>query len=120
MKARYYQQHLEAAAEAGYKPPVFRLAGEGLGVDAGKREGILNLFSAADIEKMKAAAAVGVVFANPDQKGEQLAFMKEHLPEVYAVAAKTLGLKPEQALTIGKLSNDKQPAKKHSSPSYEW
>lgn len=94
LKEKYYFEHLQRAHEAGFHPPVISIGGNAAKVGAYsetiKKEDILNPFSKEDIEKMKAAARVGVVFANPAEKEKQLAFMQAHLPEVHKIVMETL------------------------------
>jgi hypothetical protein len=101
VKEAYYVEHLKESRNKGYEQPVFsigkadgekgKLLSKLFGED--KRESpdnLLNPFSPDAVERMKEAAKAGVVFADEKRKEAQLAFMKEHLPEVYKIVMETL------------------------------
>jgi uncharacterized membrane protein len=113
LKEKYYLEHLRKAHEADFHPPVISIGGDVAKVGAYsetiKKEDILNPFSKKDIEKMKAAAQVGVVFANPAEKEKQLAFMQAYLPEVHKIIMETLRKQEQTApLIVGDTRTVKQ------------
>jgi hypothetical protein len=126
-KERHYQSHLDAAHAAGYYPPRFSIeSGQkkpimNVSSEPGDGLRILNPFSDADLEKMKAAARIGVKFIDPSQKQEQLAFMQKNLPEVYAIIQETLKRQEkEQQLVIGDTRTAHKEEQKHSRKSASY
>lgn len=103
VKEVYYAEHLKESLKKGYEQPVFSIGGEGadaakpkllaklFGKDRGESpDNLLNPFSPEAVERMKEAAKIGVVFADEKRRDEQLAFMKERLPEVHKIVMETL------------------------------
>jgi hypothetical protein len=123
LKEQFYAAHLKAVKESGGPmPPVFNLTSdknkEQVQVSDNPNSGVLNPFSPKDIGKMKAAAKVGVVFADESKKEEQLAFIKKNLPDVHAVIMQTLERqrKEPQRLVVGDTRDLKRGSK---APAYE-
>jgi hypothetical protein len=114
VKEAYYFEHLKESLRKGYEQPVFSI-GEEKGGSRGallakpfgkdsraSPDNLLNPFSPEAVERMKEAAKIGVVFADERRRGAQLAFMKEHLPEVHKIVMETLRRQERPApLVIG-------------------
>jgi hypothetical protein len=123
LKKQFYTAHLDAVQKAGGPlPPVFNLTSaknkEQVEVGGKPSDAVLNPFSQEDIQKMKAAAKVGVVFADESKKEEQLAFIKKNIPEVHAIIMQTLDRqhKEQQQLVIG---DTKEIKRTRTAPSYD-
>jgi hypothetical protein len=114
VKEARYSEHLKESLRKGYEQPVFSI-GEEKGGSRGallaklfgkdsraSPDRLLNPFSPDAVERMKEAAKIGVVFADERRRDAQLAFMKEHLPEVHKIVMETLRRQERPApLVIG-------------------